>query len=65
MQTGDVVEADFDVVLKRLFRVRLRLGHFDTSSPLDSIGQADVCNVAGRELGKNAKIFQLSMSSLK
>ena len=50
---GNINAGDIDTVLLRLFRVRLRLGHFETSTPLDSIGAADVCTDAGRELGRD------------
>ena len=39
---GNITTADMDVVLQRLFRVRLRLGHFDPDGPLQSIG-AGLC----------------------
>jgi len=53
LSKGAITESDIDTVLKRLFRVRLRLGHFDTRGPLDSIGMKDVCNDAGRELARD------------
>ena len=53
LANGNITLDDIDTVLTRLFRVRLRLGHFDVSSPLDAIGAADVCSDAGRELGRD------------
>ena len=35
---GAVTEADLDVLLRRLFRVRIRLGQFDPPGPLSTIG---------------------------
>jgi beta-D-xylosidase 4 len=53
LANGNITEADIDTVLTRLFRVRLRLGHFERSTPLDAIGLADVCSASGRELGRD------------
>jgi len=50
---GTVTEADFDVLLLRQFRVRLRLGHFDTSNPLAGIGAADICTPEAQELARD------------
>ncbi len=48
-----VTEADYDVLLRRLFRVRIRLGHFNVASPLDNIGLADVCTPASFETARD------------
>jgi hypothetical protein len=39
-----------DVLLVRLFKVRIRLGHFDGATALQSIGPQDVCNPYALEL---------------
>ena len=44
LNDGNVTEAQLDVLLKRLFRVRLRLGHFDPPGPLQTIPTSDVCS---------------------
>ena len=44
LNDGNITEADIDTVLTRLFRVRLRLGHFDPPGPLQTIGNDQVCN---------------------
>ena len=52
ISSGDITIADIDAALKRLFRVRIRLGHFDdpASSPVYNIGPQDVCNSYAQEL---------------
>ena len=49
---GLITVEDIDAALRRLFRVRLRLGHFDapSSSPVYGIGPQDVCNDYAQEL---------------
>lgn len=39
---GTITVDDIDTVLKRLFRVRLRLGQFDPPGPLSTIGPDQV-----------------------
>ena len=51
---GAITEADLDTVLRRQFRLRLRLGHFDPPSPLDSIGMDQVCTPYSLELARDA-----------
>ena len=41
-----ITEADIDARLRMLFRVRLRLGHFDPPGPLDKIAPSEVCTPA-------------------
>ena len=53
IRAGAIAEADIDVVLRRLFRVRLRLGHFDPPSALDGIGAESVCNADAMELARD------------
>ena len=50
---GDIVEADIDTVLKRLWRVRLRLGQYDPPTALNKIGAESVCNPYARELARD------------
>jgi beta-D-xylosidase 4 len=51
---GAVTEAQIDVLLQRLFRVRLRLGHFDPVGPLSKIGPDQVCNDYSIELARDS-----------
>jgi beta-glucosidase-like glycosyl hydrolase len=51
---GAVTEAQLDVLLKRLFRVRLRLGHFDPVGALGKIGPDQVCNDYAIELARDS-----------
>ena len=39
-----ITEADIDERLKKLFRVRMRLGHFDPDGPLQKFGAGDICS---------------------
>jgi hypothetical protein len=48
-----VTEAQLDVLLKRLFRVRLRLGHFDPPTALQTIPLSDVCSPYAVELARD------------
>ena len=50
---GNITEADMDTVLKRLFRVRLRLGQFDPPGPLQQIGIDQVCNTYTAEVARD------------
>lgn len=51
---GNITESDIDTVLVRLFKVRIRLGYFDTApTPLDSIGADNVCNPYSKELTRD------------
>jgi len=51
---GNITVDDIDTVLKRLFRVRIRLGYFETrAGPLDKIGNDVVCNDYSRELARD------------
>jgi len=50
---GLVTQEDIDVVLRRLFRVRLRLGHFDPPGALQTIGADQVCTSDNLELARD------------
>jgi hypothetical protein len=50
---GSVSVAELDVLLQHLFRVRLRLGQFEVSSPLDMIGAGDVCTQEHFEIARD------------
>ena len=54
LANGNITEADLDVILRRQFRTRLRLGHFDGSSALDSIGVDQICTPFSLELARDA-----------
>jgi len=53
LANGNVTEAQLDVLLVRLFKVRIRLGHFDPSGPLQTLGPKDVCNPYALELARD------------
>ena len=54
INNGAVTEAQLDVLLRRLFRVRLRLGHFDPVGALGKIGVDQVCNDYAIELARDS-----------
>jgi pre-mRNA-splicing factor SYF2/beta-D-xylosidase 4 len=49
-------EALIDTRLKVLFKVRMRLGHFDPVGPLQSISTDDVCSTYSQELAANGPV---------
>ena len=53
LDKGVVTQDAIDTVLKRLFRVRLRLGHFDADGALQTIGADQVCTPAALELARD------------
>ena len=54
LANGSITEADLDVVLRRQFRVRLRLGHFDPPGALGGIGLDQICSPYSLELARDA-----------
>lgn len=58
LQQRKMTEQDVDKALKNLFAVRMRLGHFDgdprRSAPYGSLGAADVCSPAHKNLALEA-----------
>jgi beta-D-xylosidase 4 len=54
LANGTISEADLDVILRRQFRLRTRLGHFDPPSALDSIGLDQMCTPFSLELARDA-----------
>ena len=44
LDKGLITEADVDRRLRMLFRVRMRLSHFDPPGPLDAIGTDVICS---------------------
>ena len=54
LSKGVITQGDIDTVLLRLFRLRIRLGHFDpVPSFLDKIGDDQVCTAASVELARD------------
>jgi len=53
LKNGNVKEAELDVLLARLFKVRIRLGHFDPPGPLQAIGADQVCSPYALELARD------------
>ena len=54
LANGTITEADLDVVLRRQFRLRLRLGHFDPPGALNAIGLDQICSPYALELARDA-----------
>ena len=50
---GTITEADIDERLAKLFRVRMRLAHFDPIGPLSTIGADDICNQYSFDLSQD------------
>lgn len=50
---GNVTEGQLDVLLRRLFRVRLRLGHFDKPGALQTIPISDICSPYAVEVARD------------
>lgn len=44
LKSGVISQADIDARLRYLFRVRMRLGHFDPPTALDKIPVSDICS---------------------
>ena len=53
LNSGDITESDIDTVLTRLFKVRIRLGHFDPPGALQTIGLDQICNPYAIELARD------------
>jgi pre-mRNA-splicing factor SYF2/beta-D-xylosidase 4 len=53
LANGDITTADIDTVLKRLFKVRIKLGQFDPPTALNRIGAESVCSDYARELARD------------
>lgn len=49
-----ITEGDLDERLRMLFRVRMRLGHFDPPGPLDSIPASTVCSDYAKVLARDS-----------
>ena len=47
------MEEDLNVVLRRLFKLRIRLGYFDLNGPLQTIGMNQVCSPYAIELARD------------
>ena len=53
LDKGVIQVSDIDTVLVRLFKVRIRLGHFDPAGPLQKIGVDQICNAYAIELARD------------
>lgn len=53
LANGTINVGDIDTALQRLFRVRIRLGHFDPPGPLQTIGVDQVCTPYALELARD------------
>ncbi|CAE7387994.1 BXL6 [Symbiodinium necroappetens] len=49
-----ISEEDIDARLKMLFRVRMRLSHFDPTGPLNSISYSEICSDYALKLSQDA-----------
>ncbi|CAJ1441850.1 unnamed protein product [Effrenium voratum] len=54
LDKGLISEADIDARLKMLFRVRMRLSHFDPRGPLDDIPSSSICSDYAIQLSEDA-----------
>ena len=54
LDKGLLTEADMDRALQRLFRIRMKLGHFDPDGPLQQIKTDVICSPAAVELARDA-----------
>jgi pre-mRNA-splicing factor SYF2/beta-D-xylosidase 4 len=52
LDKGLVIEQDLDTRIGNLFRVRMRLGHFDPPSPLDQIDPSVVCSAESEAIAR-------------
>ena len=48
-----ITEADIDARLEKLFRVRMRLSHFDPVGPLQTIGTDEICSQYSFDLSQD------------
>ena len=55
---GSITLDDVDTALRRLFRVRLRLGHFDPPGALQTIGPGQICTPFGEELRREVGLWR-------
>ena len=53
LNKGKVTEAQLDVLLVRLFKVRIRLSYFDPPNALATIGPDQVCTPYALELARD------------
>ena len=51
-----ITEADIDVRLVNLMKVRLRLGHFDPDGPLQQFKESDICSEYSIDLANNGPV---------
>ena len=49
-------EADIDKRLANLFKVRMRLGHFDPPGPLQNFSTSDICSQYAIDLSNNGPV---------
>mmetsp|Transcript_23199 Transcript_23199/g.65835 ORF Transcript_23199/g.65835 Transcript_23199/m.65835 type:complete len:902 (+) Transcript_23199:68-2773(+) len=69
LDKGLITEADMDARLKMLFRVRMRLSHFDPVGPLDEIPESTICSDYAIQLSldgarQSAALIKNEMSAL-
>ena len=53
LQKGLIAETDLDQRLRMLFRVRMRLAHFDPQGPLDDIPPSAICSDANKHVARD------------
>ena len=56
-----ITEAEIDKHLKVLFRVRMRLGHFDPAGPLQKFPMSDVCSDYALQLSNDGPVQSTAM----
>eukprot|EP00440_Ansanella_granifera_P058946 gb/GFBE01063890.1/.p1 GENE.gb/GFBE01063890.1/~~gb/GFBE01063890.1/.p1 ORF type:complete len:787 (+),score=165.40 gb/GFBE01063890.1/:1-2361(+) len=56
LDKGLITEADIDERLRKLFKVRMRLSHFDPVGPLDKIPRSDICSEHATALARDGVV---------
>jgi beta-glucosidase-like glycosyl hydrolase len=64
LKKGLVTEADFDARLANLFRVRMRLSHFDPLGPLNNIPATEICSPAAIAMARCALFDKILLSRM-
>jgi len=56
LQQGLINEGDLDTRLSFLFRVRMRLGHFDPAGPLQRVPRETICSAYAKSLARDGLV---------
>lgn len=58
---GLITTEDIDKRLRNIFRVRMRLGHFDPKSALDDIKTSEICSQYSKDLARDATAQSITL----